>query len=346
MVQYLQSNLPTALLVTALLMAIAVISFVVAGRVMLKLAALAKPAQKEAWRHLKVLRMQKMDKQSIVILSLQKGGSTLLCYVCALINTRNAINKFRNDFDLVPMLSFPQAMVFQNINARQDGKYQLYKINGRVRDFYEHLTKTLEVKKIVWISREFEGYYRSVFWWVKAVYPRVKPLLRFPVRIMSLLRYVSWKTFKAETLELLAKDHVDELWSAYQLVKKSPVDHFIAVSYEHLTREREATLRRLASWFDIDADSAMLKSIAHKTSKEEMSKGDRFDPLCFGEGGGQTKVNLEAHKHLLSAAEKEVYEQIFRRRFAEVGITSYAQYIDELRNLQDAKPVTQVAVAS
>jgi hypothetical protein len=342
--QILQPSLLAGLTITALSTA-AVIALVITGRTMLRLAALAKPAQAEAWKHLKVLRMQKMDKEAVVILSLQKGGSTLLCYVCALINTRNSIDRFRNDFDLVPMLSFPQAMVFQNVNARQDGKYQLYKINGRVRDFHEHLTHSLDVKKIVWICREFEGYYRSVFWWVKNFYPRVTPLLRFPIRIMSFLRFVTWRTFKAQTLELLAQDHVEELWSAYHIVKNSPADQFIAISYEHLTRDREATLRRLATWFQIEADAAMLKSIAHKTSKDEMAKGDRFDPLRFGEGGGQTKVNLEGHKHTMSSAEKEVYERIFVKRFAAVGISSYAQYIDEIRRLQDAKR-RPVAVAS
>ena len=39
--------------------------------------------------------------------ALQKCGSTLLCYIVSLVNTENRIKNFRNDFDILPMLSFP-----------------------------------------------------------------------------------------------------------------------------------------------------------------------------------------------------------------------------------------------
>jgi Sulfotransferase domain len=314
-------------------------------RKVLRLAALAKPAQYAAWKHLTQLRLDKLEKPAMMILSLQKGGSTLLCYVCSLINTRNAVNQFRNDFDLVPMLSFPQAMVFQNVNARQEGKYQLYKINGRARDFYARLSGELKVPKVVWISREFDGYYRSVFWWVKSFYPRIKPMLHVPLRIMFFLRFISFSTFKSQTLKLMAEDHVSELFAAYQLVLNEPRERFLAISYEHLTREKEPTLRRLASWFGVDLDAAALRSIVQKTSKEAMAQGDRFDPLHFGEGGGQTKVNLEAHEHALDDADKASYEAIFRSRFAGTGIGCYAELIETLRQLQEAPHAERQLVA-
>jgi hypothetical protein len=54
--------------------------------------------------HLRTLRVSKLDKECVAIVTLPKCGSTLLCYVTALVNTRNTIQNFRNDFHLVPML--------------------------------------------------------------------------------------------------------------------------------------------------------------------------------------------------------------------------------------------------
>ena len=54
-----------------------------------------------------------------MIVAQQKCGSTLLCYIASLINVNNNINVFRNDFDLLPMLSFPTSIFPQNFNARQ-----------------------------------------------------------------------------------------------------------------------------------------------------------------------------------------------------------------------------------
>lgn len=56
-----------------------------------------------------------------MIIAQQKCGSTLLCYIASLINVNNNINVFRNDFDLLPMLSFPTSIFPQNFNARQVG---------------------------------------------------------------------------------------------------------------------------------------------------------------------------------------------------------------------------------
>ena len=297
----------------------------------IKFAALAVPAQQAARKHLNVLRFEKMDKESVMVITLMKSGSTLLCYVCALLNTRNAIRKFRNDFDLIPMLSFDQPMIHQNVNARQDGKYQLYKINGRAKIFYESLKDDHKIKKVVWMCRDFNGYYRSAYWWIKAFYPRITPLPITRLKPMFFLRFMTWDLFKSLTLRQLAEDHVDELWYVYSLLKKVPKEEFLALSYEHLTEEKPATLDMISAWLGIDANDEMIQSIAMKTSKEAMIKGDRFDPLHFGEGGGQTKVNLKPHKHTLNAKEIEIYDEIFKRRFAPVGITSYREYIGEIR---------------
>ena len=296
----------------------------------IEFAALAVPAQTAAFKHLKNIRFEKMDKEAVMVLTLQKSGSTLLCYVCALINTRNNINKFRNDFDLLPMLSFDQPMIYQNINARQDGKYQLYKINGRANTFHALLTERYNIKKVIWMCREFSGYYRSVYWWVNAFYPKITPLKLAPIRPLFYLRFLPWDLFKAKTLEKLASDHVEELWFVYNLVQQRPVAEFMALSYEQLIGRKESALKVIADWFGVDADSEMIHSIAHKTSKEEMARGDRFDPLHFGDGGGQTKINLQPHQHKLSDRDMEVYNDIFRRRFEVVGIKSYDEFTELL----------------
>ena len=65
--------------------------------------ALCRLAQK----FLKTIRTEKMDKEPVCVTALQKCGSTLLCYIVSLVNMDNKITRFRNDFDILPMLSFP-----------------------------------------------------------------------------------------------------------------------------------------------------------------------------------------------------------------------------------------------
>jgi len=134
------------------------------------------------------------------------------------------------------------------------------------------------------------------------------------------------------TLELLARDHVNELWYVYHLSKATPCSRFLLLSYEHLTQDKEATLGRLASWFGVEVDDAMLQSIAEKTSKEAMATGYRFDPISFGDGEGQSKINLEPHTHSLSQSDMDVYNRMFIKRFSEVGIVSYSELVEELRS--------------
>ncbi|MCW8128200.1 sulfotransferase domain-containing protein [Microbulbifer halophilus] len=302
-----------------------------------RMAAQALPAQSIARKHLRQLRVSKMDKDVVAIVSLQKSGSTLLCYVCALVNTRNAITHFRNDFDLVPMLSFPQSMIAQNFNARQDGHCQLYKINGRVRSLRTDIAEA-GIGRTIWMCRDFGGYYRSVYWWVTRFYPRVKPLPLLPLRIAYFLRFVGWNLFKKLTFRLLARDHVEELWCAYKLARSTPRWQFLALSYEHLTAEKGETLRRLAEWFSIDLDDELIVAIAEKTSKRAMAEGDRFDPVNFGDGGGQTKINLAPHGYQLDGRDMALYQKIFTRRFAGTGIRNYADYIEVMRRLQSVAP--------
>ena len=49
---------------------------------MLRSCALCKASEKNARQHLQTLRLSKMDKESVMVISLQKSGSTLLCYTC------------------------------------------------------------------------------------------------------------------------------------------------------------------------------------------------------------------------------------------------------------------------
>ena len=288
------------------------------------LCALGRPGEEVALRNLQGLRADKMDKPCVTLVSLQKCGSTLLSYCCALLNTGNSIRTFRNDFDLLPMLSFPASVIPQNFNARQDGVYQLYKINGHLQPVLGPLFDKVGMSRAIWMCREFSGYYASVYRWVTGFYARVNPK-------MAALGGLSWEQYKAMTLDAMARDHVDELWSAYKLSKSPERRPVLFLAYEQLTEHKEETLERLADWLKLPHDAAMLRSIAEKTSKEAMSGGDRFDPLAFGEGGGVSKVNRTTHPHRLSEEEQAVVDAIFRERFAAQGIDSY-------RDLSRQKP--------
>ena len=289
-----------------------------------RFCALGRPGETVALRHLHGLRADQMDKPCVALVSLQKSGSTLLSYCCALLNTSNSISTFRNDFDLLPMLSFPRSIIPQNFNARQDGVYQMYKINGHLERMIRPLNEEAEVRRVIWMCREFGGYYASVYRWLIGFYPQVNPE-------MSALSGLAWERYKILTLEAMVRDHVNELWSAFQQTNRSEDrGRVLYMSYEQLTEEKELTLGRIAGWLDLPHDPDMLRSIVEKTSKESMSEGDRFDPLAFGEGGGLSKVNLLSHPHKLTSAEEALYDRAFVERFAAVGIRSYRDLIDSL----------------
>jgi hypothetical protein len=278
--------------------------------------ALGRPGEDVALRNLQNLRAAKMDKPCLAMISLQKSGSTLLSYCCALLNTGNAIRDFRNDFDLIPMLSFPTRIIPQNFNARQDGVYQMYKINGHLERMIGPLVEKAGIRRVIWMCREFSGYYASVYRWLISFYPRANPEL-------AALSGLNWERYKAMTLEAMVHDHVEELWTAFQHANSAGKDSVFLLAYEQLTGAKESTLARIADWLKLPHDLDMLRSIADKTSKESMIKGERFDPLAFGEGGGVSKVNLDSHLHFLSDDEQSLYDQRFRDRFKAAGIGSY-----------------------
>lgn len=317
------ANLPMIILIACL----ALLAYLVVVVLRLRYCALCKPGEKNALQHLQGLRLSKMDKECVMVISLQKSGSTLLCYTCALLNTNGAIAKFRNDFDVLPMLSFPAFLIPQNFNARQDGQYQLYKINGHLKDIDQQLAHTEGVRRVVWMCREFSGYYRSVYWWIKQFYPRAS-------RQFALFRFVPWKLYKALTLRLLARDHIDELWYVYKQATSPGPRNALFLSYEHLTQEKDATLRMLAAWLELEPGDDVIRSIVAKTSKTAMAAGDRFDPIRYGEGGGLSKVNLVAHKHVLSESDKQLYDTLFAKKFAGEGIRSYQELIEKIRGAQ------------
>ena len=285
-----------------------------------QLCALGRPGEDVAIRHLRTLRQDKMDKPGVALVSLQKSGSTLLSYCCALLNTDNTIQAFRNDFDLLPMLSFPASIIPQNFNARQDGVCQMYKINGHLGRMTGPLTET-GIRNVIWMCREFSGYYASVFRWLNTFYCRVNPAL-------AALGSLEWAQYKKLTFEAVAADHVDELWGAFQMQKAPGENRLLLLSYEQLTEQKRAVVKRIADWLGLPCDSRMLDSIDEKTSKQAMSSGERFDPLAFGEGGGVSKVNLKDYPHQLTVEETLYYDERFAARFSASGIRSYRELID------------------
>lgn len=284
---------------------------------LLKNCALGTPGIKNATDNLRKLRLDKMDKPGVVIISAQKAGSTLLCYLCALINSGNKISKFRNDFDILPMLSFPTYLIAQNFNARQDGVYQMYKINGTLRQM-DHALKSLNgLDKIIWSCREFGSYYKSVYWWIKEFYPRIG---------FESFKSVTWDEFQDLTFDAMAEDHIEELWYVYTRLSTTNSKEFLPLIYEHTTTNKIKAIHAISEWLEIDMSDDQAESIAQKTSKESMAVGDRFDPVSYGEGNGLSKVNLQRHEYEISADNLMRYRSMFENRFRSVGISSYSAF--------------------
>lgn len=283
-------------------------------------AALGVPGARNALANMRKLRLSKMDKSSVVIVSAQKAGSTLLCYLCALVNTKNGIKDFRNDFDILPMLSFPTHLIAQNFNARQDGVYQMYKINGTLRQLQDAIDAT-GFKRIVWSCREFEGYYKSVYWWVREFYPRIG---------VDSLATVGWQQFQEQTFRQLAEDHIAELRYVYDRTRDRAAHNLLTLSYEFTTRRKHEAIGILARWLGIELDADATAAIAQKTTKEAMAEGDRFDPIAYGDGNGLNKVNLSPHQTELAAEHRSVYQDLFRAAFRDTPFTTYRELADAL----------------
>jgi len=284
---------------------------------LVKSFARGEPGVKNAINGLKKLRLDKIDKPSVVIISAQKAGSTLLCYICALINTRDSIKKFRNDFDVLPMLSFPQHLIPQNFNARQDGAYQMYKINGTLREMDQVLTSVKALDKVIWSCREFTGYYKSVYWWITEFYPRIG---------FENLSLVSWDQFQDITFIAMAEDHIEELRFVYDNLINMKSGALFPLIYEDTIAQKLETIRDIADWLDIDITDNQAMSIGQKTSKEAMAAEDRFDPVAYGEGGGLSKINLHRHQYEVNEENRNLYQSMFEDRFRDVGIVSYSDY--------------------
>jgi len=294
----------------------------------LRACAIGEPGAKNALSNMRKLRLAKMDKPAAVIVSAQKAGSTLLCYLCALINTRNAISSFRNDFDILPMLSFPVHLIAQNFNARQDGAYQMYKINGTLRQLHDAILAT-GFTRIIWSCREFEGYYKSVYWWVKEFYPRIGA---------ESLASVDWEQFQNETFQLLAEDHVAELRYVYDLTSAHSADALLTLSYELTTRRKLEAVATIADWLGIELDPDSIAAIAEKTTKEAMAEGDRFDPIAYGDGNGLSKVNLSPHKTELHEDKRRAYQDLFRSAFRDTPFNDYHQLAEAYTTRHRRRP--------
>lgn len=277
--------------------------------------------------NLRTLRLNKMDKEAVFLLSFPKTGSTLLAYICALINTRGGIKKFRNDFDLVPMISFPQSRIYQNFNARQDGKFQLYKLNGCFMDMYAPM-KDIGAKKLIWSGREFHSYFCSRYWWIREFNSRINPFYFFT-------KYMSFGLFKTLCLKPIAQRYIDEMFYVYNFInQKNSEFEVLFVTYEQITKEKENLLITLCNWMGIEPDRKLIQFVSDATSKAAMAEGDRFDPISYGEGSGLSKINLSSHKHQLNQKDFEIYDAMFRKKFANTGINSYEELCALMRQTQ------------
>mmetsp|Transcript_28997 Transcript_28997/g.55584 ORF Transcript_28997/g.55584 Transcript_28997/m.55584 type:complete len:333 (+) Transcript_28997:2574-3572(+) len=281
----------------------------------MRACALCQPGMWCARKFLKTIKTDKFDKESVCVTALQKCGSTLLCYIVSLINMENKIEKFRNDFDILPMLSFPTRLIAQNFNQRQDGKYQLFKINGRFKDVEKDLGGKY---KNVWLCRDINGYFCSVYWWVLAFYPTVDKSY-FP------FKWVSFNLFKWLYFKEIAREHIDEMYHVYTRLQAGEKFLYM-VTYDALVKNKEFEVKKLAKAMGIELPQKDIDSICNKTSKRSMLEYDRFDPVKFGDGEGVSKVNLQPHKHKLAENDLKWYDDEFAKKFAGTGIKNYADF--------------------
>jgi len=272
---------------------------------------------RNAEMNLSSLRLKKMDKQTVLVISAQKSGSTLLCYLLALINSDNQIQNFRNDFDLVPMLSFPVELFPQNFNARQDGHYQIYKINGNLRKMESSIAALDAPTKILWSAREFAGYFKSVYWWLREFYPRIGFLG---------LESLSWEVFQELTFESMAKGHVNELWYVTRLVEENDSPSFMPVFFEEVLDDKGGAIRKISNWLGIKIEPEVTL-IQEKTTRASMAVGNRFDPVTFGDGIGLSKINVDERPLELHYEYLDTYQQIFRERFRDYGFAGYEELV-------------------
>lgn len=278
--------------------------------------SLCHPATWLAKKFLKTIRTEKMDKEPVCVTALQKCGSTLLCYIVSLVNMDNKITRFRNDFDILPMLSFPTSIIPQNFNQRQEGKYQLYKINGRLIDVEGDLDNKYHH---IWLCRDVNGYFCSLYWWVLAFYPQCQDFY-------AAFKLVPFSMFKWMFFKRAAMDHINELFHLYTRVQAGQKFMYM-VTYAELVANKEYQVKKLCKSMDITLPQSDVDSICNKTSKRSMLEYDRFDPVKFGDGtGGLGKVNLEPHNHKLDEADMEWYNNYFKTKFAGTGITNYEEF--------------------
>lgn len=276
---------------------------------------LCHPATWLAKKFLKTIRTEKFDKECLCVTALQKCGSTLLCYIVSLVNTENKIDKFRNDFDLLPMLSFPTSMIAQNFNQRQEGKYQLYKINGRLIDVEGDLDNKYHH---IWLCRDVNGYFCSVYWWVLAFYPKCRDFYKA-------FRLIPFWFFKYMFFKKAARDQINEMFHVYTM-RQSGTKFMYMVTYAELVENKEYQVKKFCKSMGITLSQSDIENICHKTSKKSMLEYDRFDPVSYGEGDGIGKVNLEPHKHKLNDEDMQWYNAEFKKKFAGTGITNYEEF--------------------
>ncbi|MFS8184578.1 sulfotransferase domain-containing protein [Pseudovibrio denitrificans] len=272
--------------------------------------------------NLKSIRPSKFDKDCVAIISLPKCGSTLLSYIGALVNTNGRIDSFRNDFDLVPMLSFPSKLIAQNFNARQDGRYQLYKANGRLIELSDPIN-TAEFSRVIWMCRDFEGYFRSWYSWSREFVPKQRWQRRYQ-------QYLHWDVFKSRALETSARFHIEELLYAYRQ-STSNKNSVLHLTYEDLVKHKDLTIQQIFNYLNIPTTDEEISQISAKTTKMAMAEGNRFDPLTFGDTEGVSKVNLSKHLNVLSDEDKRIYAKLFREKFEPYGIMSYDDLILHFR---------------
>jgi hypothetical protein len=283
---------------------------------------LCHPATWCAKKFLKTVRTEKFDKECVCATALQKCGSTLLCYIISLVNSDNKIKNFRNDFDILPMLSFPTKIIPQNFNQRQEGKYQLYKINGRLIDVEKDLNNKYHH---IFLCRDMNGYFCSLYWWVLAFYPTCDP-------IYHAFKLVPFELFKYMFYHKAAKDHINEMFHVYTMLQ-SGTKFMYMVSYDKLVKDKEFEINKLAKAMGITLSQADVEDISNKTSKKSMLEYDRFNPVTFGDGEGVGKVNLEPHSHKLNETDLAWYDAEFKRKFAGTGIVTYADFCKHINSV-------------
>jgi hypothetical protein len=112
----------------------------------------------------------------------------------------------------------------------QEGKYQMYKLNGRISvvESYFH-----NQYKVVWLVRDIQGYSTSVYRWVTNFYPKLMP------NVFWYFKLLPWSVWSRIFFGVVSKDHINDCLYVYKRLREGKNDFLYLTTYSELVKNKE-----------------------------------------------------------------------------------------------------------